>query len=503
MTTPSHHGAKRGCRSPRGRLTLVTLACALATTVWLLAAGPARAATPAQSAQPRPNSAAARDAGTCGGIPLAGPHCPAHVHAAAGAGATGATTAPASSGWSVVPTPNTDANHYNGLYSVACASPTECWGVDSYDTGSVYQTLIERWDGSAWSIVPSPNTSPSQSNGLLGVTCVSVSDCWAVGAYYINDVAGGSTVEPVVMRWDGTSWAIVASPNGGGPMQSGLLQSVSCTSVSNCWAVGYDVTSVSAVVTQVTAESTLIEHWDGAAWTIVSSPSVNAQYSVLKAVACVSSDCWAVGGSSTSSGDVPLIEHWEGSSWTIVPPAAQSTVQAILYGVACTSTTDCWTDGFYASSNAYADYQTLIEHWDGTSWTLVASPNTSSTQYNYLTDITCATASECWAVGAYSNGTNNQTVIELWDGRSWTMVTAPDSNTTQDNILFSVACASASECWAVGHYGGFNTGMFQTLAEEYVGAPTAQVPETRWTPLLLFIGMLSLATPRLVRRVRR
>ena len=270
-------------------------------------------------------------------------------------------------------------------------------------------------------------------------------------------------------------------------------------STSSCWAVGYDLTALGAATT----ETTLTEHWDGAAWAIVSSPSVNAQYNFLNAVSCVASDCWAVGGSSTSSGDVPLIEHWDGSSWTIVPPAAQSTVQAILYGVACTAATDCWSDGFYTSNAASSNYQTLMEHWDGVSWTLVASPNTNSTQYNYLTAVTCATASECWAVGAYSNSTNNQTVIERWDGTSWTLVTSPDANTTQDNVLYSVACETASACGAVGKYFDPDTGVFQTLAAEYVGAPMVQVPETPWTPLLLFIGMLSLATPRLVRRVRR
>jgi hypothetical protein len=60
-------------------------------------------------------------------------------------------------------------------------SASDCWAVGYY-INAVTQTLIERWDGTAWAIVSSPNTA-SGNNFLLGVTCVSASDCWAVGYY--------------------------------------------------------------------------------------------------------------------------------------------------------------------------------------------------------------------------------------------------------------------------------------------------------------------------------
>ena len=77
-------------------------------------------------------------------------------------------------------------------------------------TAASYQTLIERWDGTSWAIVTSPNTSTTQNNFLYGVTCVSASDCWAVG-YYVN--ASSNAYQTLIERWDGTSWAIVTSPN--------------------------------------------------------------------------------------------------------------------------------------------------------------------------------------------------------------------------------------------------------------------------------------------------
>src|SRR5437868_4574868 len=84
------------------------------------------------------------------------------------------------------------------------------------------------------------------------------------------------------------------------------------------------------------------------------------------------------------------------------------------------SARDCWAVGYYYTGNAVQSgvYQTLIEHWDGTSWAIVTSPNTSTTEYNHLFAVTCVSASECWAVGL--SGTSlGQTLIERWDGTSW------------------------------------------------------------------------------------
>ena len=112
--------------------------------------------------------------------------------------------------------------------------------------------------------------------------------------------------------------------------------------------------------------------------------------------------------------------------------------------------------------------QTLIERWDGTSWAIVASPNTSATQSNELFPVTCVSASECWAVGTYYNGSAAQTLIERWDGTSWAIVTSPNTSATQENYLYGVTCVSASECWAVGYYYTDNFTP-QTLIERWDG----------------------------------
>ena len=86
--------------------------------------------------------------------------------------------------WSIVPSPNTSDNQPNYLTAVSCSSSTACTavGIDAVD-GVENQTLIESWNGSVWSIVPSPDTSSIQNNTLGGVSCSSPSVCTAVGTY--------------------------------------------------------------------------------------------------------------------------------------------------------------------------------------------------------------------------------------------------------------------------------------------------------------------------------
>ena len=112
------------------------------------------------------------------------------------------------------PSPNSATQNFRGneLLAVTCVSASDCWAVGDYHTdspvGAAYQTLIERWDGTSWAVVTSPNTLPTQDNFLKSVTCVSASDCWAVG-YYL----AGIVYQTLIERWDGTAWTIVSSPN--------------------------------------------------------------------------------------------------------------------------------------------------------------------------------------------------------------------------------------------------------------------------------------------------
>src|SRR5260370_10825488 len=92
--------------------------------------------------------------------------------------------------WAIVSAPNTSKVQRNFLFGASCVSASDCWTIGlSVNASGFSQTLIERWDGTPWAIVSSPNTSASQYNFLYGVTCVSATDCWAVGYYYVGSVS--------------------------------------------------------------------------------------------------------------------------------------------------------------------------------------------------------------------------------------------------------------------------------------------------------------------------
>jgi len=117
---------------------------------------------------------------------------------------------------------------------------------------------------------------------------------------------------------------------------------VSCTAWNACTAVGD---------TSNNAAAPLIERWNGTAWSIVAGASTG-DYTSLSSVSCSSStSCVAVGVDAASNG--ALIEQWDGSTWTIVPTAHRpGATFDYLWGVSCLSSTECFATG-YAHSSLY------------------------------------------------------------------------------------------------------------------------------------------------------
>jgi GR25 family glycosyltransferase involved in LPS biosynthesis len=355
-------------------------------------------------------------------------------------------------GWTGVqpPSPGTDSN---SLLGVAVVSPCNAWAVGDYYNGTADQTLIEHWNGTSWKQVTSPNPGgSSHTNVLDAVAATSSTNAWAVG-YYSNGTADQTLIE----HWNGTAWKQVTSPNPGGSSNDNSLYGVAATSSANAWAVGGYYNG--------TAKQTLIEHWNGTAWKQVTSPNPggSSHYNILNGVAATSStNAWAVGDYSNGTENRTLIEHWNGAAWKQVtsPNAGGSSEGNFLYGVAATSSTNAWAVGYFYNATAY---QTLIEHWNGTAWKQVTSPNPGGSAGNFLDAVAATSSTNAWAVGDYSNGTAEQTLIEHWNGTAWKQVTSPNPGGSADsNALDAVAATSSTNAWAVGYY--FNGTAYRTLA---------------------------------------
>jgi hypothetical protein len=341
-------------------------------------------------------------------------------------GRIGTGTLPA---WNVICSPNVGTQ--SQLNGVSPVSASDVWAVGFSTPSSVKQTLTEHWNGTGWSVVPSPNVGTS-ANQLNGVAAVSATDVWAAGA----SSASSGVSQTLVEQWNGTSWNVVPSPNIG---TANNLNAVAAVSATDIWAVG----------SSSGAGQTLIEHWNGTSWKVVPSPNVANLTTLLTGVAVVSpTDVWAVGYSTSCSGPCvqqTLIEHWNGTSWNVVSSPNVDPSMNGLNGVAAVSATDIWAVG--ASGGISNPGQTLIEHWNGTSWNVVSSPDVG-TSNNALGAVAVAAASDIWAVG-YSTSSFFQTLTEHWDGTRWQVVKSLDAG-TQGNLLVAAAAITATDVWAVG-----------------------------------------------------
>ena len=345
------------------------------------------------------------------------------------AGASGSTC----QNWAGVPPPNpgTFANSLNG---VAVVSACDAWAV-GYDSSNgadqtADRTLIEHWNGSAWTVVASPH--PGAFSSLNGVQAASRTDIWAVGSY----TDSGGTQKTLALHWNGTVWKQAAAPSPSGIINE--LSGVRVLSANDAWAVG------------VTSDQTLILHWNGARWRRVASPNPG-RFGGLSAVAATSaSNAWAVGGTS--------ILHWNGTKWTQV--ASLPGLAGVLTGVSAKSAANAWAVGVFFNSGVD---QTLILHWNGARWRRVASPNPGGRHLDsVLSGVAVTSAGNAWAVGNYFSGPSaaRKTLILRWNGSKWAQVASPNPGTS--NQLNAVRAWSASNAWAVGTFS--SGGPSQALA---------------------------------------
>jgi photosystem II stability/assembly factor-like uncharacterized protein len=161
-----------------------------------------------------------------------------------------------------------------------------------------------------------------------------------------------------------------------------------------------------------------MEHWNGQAWTIVSVPG---QGYLGDMASTGPNDVWVVGSSPTG----PLVEHFNGSQWSVA--AVPHPAGGNLSSVTALSPTNVWAVG----SQGLSAERTLVIHYDGKSWTVVPSPNPRDTADadNVLRGVAASVPNDIWAVGMYQNEQTqihqHRTLIEHWNGTAWSIVSSP------------------------------------------------------------------------------
>jgi hypothetical protein len=344
--------------------------------------------------------------------------------------------------WTVHPAPAPGGATSSGLSGVSCRPGGACIAVgfeidSSGDEDFVENALAESWNGTAWTIQPTPALLSDVD--LASVSCTSATACAAVGNSD-NDLA-------VTARWNGSSWAIGVQNATEGP-----LTGVSCTAATACTAVGGAATGGGTLP--------LAERWNGTRWTRQSVPGQGAS-AALAAVSCTAARaCIAAGNADgINRGEQALAEHWNGRAWAIQttsnPPVAQ--VNA-LTGVSCATTRRCETVGTVTSRNNPAGTfgAPIAAHWNGSRWALQHPRSFPGSTTTSLDTVWCSSATNCIAFGGKFDATLNYAFAERWNGHRWARQHLP--NPTKGALggiqrsLASVSCSSASACTAVGSY---------------------------------------------------
>jgi hypothetical protein len=363
--------------------------------------------------------------------------------------------------WTVNPAQNAAGPSTATVAGVSCSAGSACTAVGSYSSHAGELALTERWDGTTWTTQPS---APQASGQIMleSVACPSAADCIAVGAD--DGPAGGNSKDTTFSeRWDGTHWTVRPTASISEDFQSAVLSSVSCTSDAACTAIGTIAGSDGNPVP-------LLERWDGQSWTRQAAPNPNGT-TVLAAVSCPSAAmCIAVGSTEVASSghSSPVAERWDGTGWTAQTIASGAGITDIfLSGVSCPSAAFCVAVG---TAQDQAGSSPIALASNGTTYTPLPTPPGGGS----LEAVACRSSTFCLATGQTAAG--DHTLAERWDGTAWSVQATPDRPGGSESGLHSISCATLYACMAVGEFYPA-TGVRGPLADRYTdAAPPPQGP---------------------------
>ncbi|HUP28064.1 MAG TPA: hypothetical protein VM409_06485 [Chloroflexia bacterium] len=302
---------------------------------------------------------------------------------------------------------------------IAALSEDDIWAVGQQATiGGGSRTLTLHWDGTGWSVAPSPNVAEGAGsrNQLYAVAALSANDVWAVGAS--ADRTG--KFRNLAMHWDGREWK-VASPDSPGLLQNGL-NAVDMLPGGEAWAVG------TALSDEGKDPQMVLFHWAGSAWTQAPSPK-HSSHNLLAVRAIARNDAWAAGTD---------VLHWDGREWQQVPSPVDHP-GGYLDGLLAPKHDDVWVTGNDGN-------EAIAVHWNGSDWTGGVLPRLANGPFPH--DIAALGTGEIWIAGEYSDDpTYSIPMLLKWDGRIWHAVRNPFPGRS---IRLQGLAAVGDTLWAAG-----------------------------------------------------
>lgn len=336
----------------------------------------------------------------------------------------------------------------------------------------------------SWHVVQTPPL-PSVLGSELGAPAViSGSNAW----FPSDAVAPLASTHAGMLQWNGKS--VVAAPEPATmPLMAKTTIQASFDSSTDGWVIGATNGSVGAPDNPF---QSYMAHWDGRRWTIMpfvgpqDQATVEGHVPALFGVAAVSpTDAWAVGTIDldlAGHGHGAFIEHWDGSTWSVVPnPASDPSSGGRLDTLKVISPTDVYAAGRQSDSSGAT--VPLVEHWDGKAWNTVPVPAGGS--FSALNAISASGPNDVWVAGDQLRpGTTNIAApfVEHWDGTSWQVASLPDLGASGARAT-GIYAASPTDVWVTNltplgvssvflHWDGTNWTTVQTPGPQELGVPS-------------------------------
>ena len=352
-----------------------------------------------------------------------------------------------------IPTTPAAVYHPNGfLAAVSTDSPTDVWAVGGHRTATGDRAVVDHFDGKNWTqtMLPLPTgLQVEQANipwgeqvfegtdfydvSLNAVAAISPDDVWVAG--FTEGPAYPFAQATLIEHWNGRTWRIISSPE-----DSGEIEGMLAFSSGNIWAVGSNNAT----------NQPLMEHWNGKGWQMAISPDVPG--GSLTAIGGVGpNDIWAAGtklvNCEIDNCVYTLAEHWNGSNWSVTPtqsPLDEGTTVGFL-GVASLGPADVWAGG------------QGIEHWNGKSWSEKSMPQLNQ---SYIQAVSGSSPGDVWALIRLGGNPTIElgTGIDHWNGTSWSSVEFPARGNPTSTELIGLASLQG-QTWAVGAQGSLSIAL--------------------------------------------
>lgn len=287
---------------------------------------------------------------------------------------------------------------------------------------------------------------PSNTEVPVSYSLASVSARSPTDIWAVGQKQRKSIVSTFVEHGDGTAWSEVPGANPG-PRRTSLA-AVAALSPGDVWAVGdYKLLG---------ANRTLAERWDGSSWKVIKSPNSERKNSELVAISALSeTDIWAVGQADDYPYNYPsaLVEHWDGTAWSVVPIERNiHWAMQTLTGVKAIGPNDVWATG-YGLEDEEAGYLPLSYHWNGLDWRQVHVKHGDRFASYFQRAIDATSRHDVWAVGDQQLSFGHETTrVEHWTGGPWQTVDVPSPGVDRGSYLEGVSAVAASDVWAVGRF---------------------------------------------------